>query len=195
MPAIFEATCGQCGHHHMWSDVWIVFLNDAGEEEILPHPGEATDLEQRGYTFGQLQRDGRLCRRHPALCEDCGQGVELDADDARIVSPGGGGFRAGCTMVFLVPAMLGLWILFSTWSIGLRLLLATPLVLFSLRLLVNTRSMLFGASLLGPASSIEGAECQRCGGRLRRPYDLVEKTIRCPSCDALAYRVALVGRS
>ena len=195
MPLILEADCDECGHRDGWSDVWIAFLNENGEEEVVPHPGEARYLEERGLTFGQLRREGRLLRRHPALCEECGHPDVLDAEDPRVASSEGAGFRVGCTALFLVPAAMGVWLLFATWWLPLRVLAAILLVAFSYRIVTTTRPVLVSSSLLGPASRIDGMECTRCGGDLRRPIDLVGEVIACPACSAPAYRVAVIGRS
>lgn len=195
MPLILEADCEQCGHRDGWSDVRLAFLNEKGNEEIIPHPGEVRYLAERGLTFSQLRREGRLLRRHPALCEACGHPVMLDADDPRVASSDGAGFRIGCTTLFLVPAAMGIWLLFASWWLPLRILAAILLIAFSYGIVTTTRSVLVSSSLLGPASPIDGVECTRCGGELRRPIDLVGEVIACPVCTAPAYRVAVIGRS
>jgi hypothetical protein len=95
VPRIYKVRCDTCAFetNGRSSQVLYVTLED-GSQEACPHPGEWLWAEaSTGCRWQELDKAGRLSRRRPFLCLDCGKSDYYEPRERKAGSRFGRGLR------------------------------------------------------------------------------------------------------
>jgi hypothetical protein len=184
-----------CGHGAGWSDSWLTVVTESGAEEILAHPVESSDLEALGLTWAEAQREGRLKRRLPLICDTCGTDFVYDADDPRLIPKWRRiADRIGFALLLGLPALAAGLLFAMPIPMPTKLGWLIPSLLAGAILAFLVEGVVSGA-LQRSASTTDRISCHVCEGELLTLFDVQERTLACPTCKKATYVIEAVGKS
>ncbi len=217
MPTIYQSTCDRCSYisdlySEAYGAIWVdeprtatgetvvagaVLHEPTGDARIesiydphlvvLAHPGEQMILEQEGYTWLKLAREGRYVFVQRVICDACGHHFDI----RKLSIPSGTGCLSTLLVGIVVGIGMGVWLASFWWGLIIAYGLTVCFALLSSvagRIFLHLKYRERQYSVDGPTA------CPKCSNK---NYSKVtsRRALTCPQCGEKTLHVRMVGIS